>query len=192
MESLVVTPPISTDTDKYECKVCNFETKYSCNLSAHYKSLKHIANTELINETRIVNGTTGPIETSQTDLEATCELCNITFMTIEKRDLHLKSKRHQKILQKKKSNHVSNTIAGVENLIQNISIDSNDGLVMTENDNKIDQQLSMMVQDEVADTIEEITKEMVLMKHITTPIQFNGAYTPKKSKKITKSKAKIF
>ena len=30
----------------YKCDPCNFETKYSQNLEAHFKSLKHIANTD--------------------------------------------------------------------------------------------------------------------------------------------------
>ena len=30
----------------YKCDPCKFETKYSQNLEAHFKSLKHIANTD--------------------------------------------------------------------------------------------------------------------------------------------------
>ena len=36
----------SINTAAYKCELCNFETKYSQNLSAHFKSLKHINKVE--------------------------------------------------------------------------------------------------------------------------------------------------
>ena len=31
----------------YRCEACNFETKYSQNLQAHFKTLKHLGNTRM-------------------------------------------------------------------------------------------------------------------------------------------------
>ena len=31
----------------YRCEACNFETKYSQNLQAHFKTLKHLGNTKM-------------------------------------------------------------------------------------------------------------------------------------------------
>ena len=44
MEETDVNQSISTTA--YKCELCNFETKYSQNLSAHFKSLKHINKVE--------------------------------------------------------------------------------------------------------------------------------------------------
>ena len=60
---------------RYNCDVCNFETKYGFNLNAHFKSLKHISNTKLsISE-----------DSSSLEEEATCKICRITFMSRLKR-----------------------------------------------------------------------------------------------------------
>ena len=64
-----------SEVGKYSCDVCNFETKYGFNLNAHFKSLKHIANTKLS-----ISEDSSPLEE-----EATCEFCKITFMSRLKR-----------------------------------------------------------------------------------------------------------
>ena len=51
----VVDTPYSMKTKKsnnagdgtYRCEACNFETKYSQNLQAHFKTLKHLGNTKM-------------------------------------------------------------------------------------------------------------------------------------------------
>ena len=51
----VVDTPYSMKTKKsnnagdgtYRCEACNFETKYSQNLQAHFKTLKHLGNTRM-------------------------------------------------------------------------------------------------------------------------------------------------
>ena len=38
----------------YVCDPCNFETKYSQNLQAHFKTLKHLGNTEMSCEESVI------------------------------------------------------------------------------------------------------------------------------------------
>ena len=114
-------------------------------------------------------------------LEATCEICEITFMTKEKRDAHLTSKRHRKTVINKKATLerlVSASVPGQE------VHETNDTNVDTL---KEEANLSMLVQDEVMDTIEEIAKEIVLTEK--KPIQVESSALISDANNITDSKS---
>ena len=114
-------------------------------------------------------------------LEATCEICEITFMTKEKRDAHLTSKRHRKTVIKKKATLERLVSASVPGQEVHETNDTNvDAL-------KEDANLSMHVQDEVMDTIEEIAKEIVLTEK--TPIQVESSTPISDASNITDSES---
>ena len=90
----------------YRCDVCNFETKYSQNLTGHFKSLKHIANAgpepeipedELKNPESDLDGRIKELDLSIADSlspKYRCETCNFTTKYSSNLTAHFKTQKH--------------------------------------------------------------------------------------------------
>ena len=84
----------------YKCQLCNFETKYSQNLSAHFNTLKHINNKE--SQTNELNNQLNNLDSAKKQLQPgeenrlpfRCDVCNFETKFNSNLKVHFTTQKH--------------------------------------------------------------------------------------------------
>ena len=78
----------------YKCDPCNFETKYSGNLKEHFKTQKHLTNTNTSTHDEDPNFEFNESKVNISEEIHRCEPCNFESKWIQSLQAHYKSSKH--------------------------------------------------------------------------------------------------